>query len=171
MAVDAGRHLVLVRHGKSDWSTWVPDRDRPVGPRGRRQATEAGAWLGAHGPRLDLAVVSPAVRAATTWELVAAGLPAPPPVVHDERVYTFDADDLLAVVAGLDPALPAVALVGHEPGLGELASSLAGDAVAMPTSAIAWLRWEGVWADAVDHARAGTATLHAAGRPPAAPGE
>ncbi|GAB3088263.1 SixA phosphatase family protein [Nocardioides zeae] len=163
------RDLVLLRHGKSDWSTGSPDRERPVGRRGRRQAAEAGAWLAAHGPRLDLALVSPAVRATTTWDLAAAHLATPPALVLHERVYTFDAGHLAALVAGLDDDHHAVVVVGHDPGLTDLASTLAGRDVEMPTSALAWLRWEGRWDEVHVHARFGSATLRAAGRPPAQP--
>lgn len=163
------RDLVLLRHGKSDWSTGTSDRERPIGSRGRRQAAEAGAWLAAHGPRLDLALVSPAVRATTTWELAAAHLAAPPVLVPHEQVYTFDAGHLAALVAGLDDEHHAVVVVGHDPGLTDLASTLAGIDVEMPTSALAWLSWEGGWDEVHVHARFGSATLRAAGRPPREP--
>lgn len=160
------RHLVLLRHGKSDWSVDVPDHERPVGPRGLRQAGEAGDWLAAHGPTLDLAVVSTAVRARTTWDRAAARLAAPPVVRREPALYTFDADDVLEVVAGLPHDATAVVLVGHEPALGELASGWAGREVAMPTSALAWFTWEGAWGDTGAGARP---ELRAAGRPPAPP--
>ena len=58
------RHtLVVLRHAKSDWSTGLDDRHRPLADRGRRQAPEAGRWLAEHGPAPDHVVVSPAVRA------------------------------------------------------------------------------------------------------------
>ncbi|WP_447646262.1 SixA phosphatase family protein [Nocardioides zeae] len=164
------RDLLLLRHGKSDWSTGASDRERPIGRRGRRQAGEAGAWLAAHGPRLDVALVSPAVRASTTWDLAAAHLVPAPPHVPDERVYTFDAGHIAALVAGLSAEHRAVVVVGHDPGLTDLASTLAGTDVEMPTSALAWLRWEGGWDDVHVHARFGSATLRAAGRPPGEPG-
>lgn len=132
----APRTLVLVRHAKSDWSGEHADLDRPLAPRGRRQATEAGRWLAAHGPRLDLAVVSPATRARATWDLVAAELAAPPPVRVEAAAYTFDGDDLLDVVRGLEGP-GAVALVGHNPALEELLELLTGEVRRMPTSCLA----------------------------------
>lgn len=159
--------LVLLRHGKSDWSVDVPDRERPVGARGLRQADEAGDWLAAHGPALDLAVVSPALRATTTWDRAGARLPRPPGVRVEDGVYTFAVDDLVEVVAALPASASAVVLVGHAPGIGDLAGALAGREVAMPTSAIAWLSWDGPWSDVLHHAAAGSARLVAAGRPPA----
>lgn len=154
--------LVLVRHAKSDWSGDHPDHERPVGPRGRRQAPESGRWLAEHLPAIDLAVVSPARRARTTWELVAGELPLAPPVRVEDDVYSFGAGPLLAVVRRLPGEVATVALVGHNPALEELVEELTGEWVAMPTSALAVLELPGAWADA----GGGTARLLAAGRPP-----
>lgn len=150
--------LVVVRHAKSDWSTGLPDHQRPLAPRGRRQAPLAGGWLAGHLPAIDLAVVSPATRARQTWELVAAALPAPPPVRVEDELYVGSAT---AVVAALDPTLATVAVVGHNPDLEDLVSTLTGRRVALPTSALAVVElaaWD---------ARSGT--LVAAGRPPGPP--
>lgn len=154
------RTLVVLRHAKSDWSGDEADLERPLAPRGRRQAPEAGAWLAAHHPAIDLAVVSPAARARTTWELASAELADPPPVRIEEAVYAAWGHELRAVVAGLPAEGSTVVLVGHNPGVEDLVEALTGDSVTMPTSAIAVLTWDGAWSDA-DSAR-----LVASGRPP-----
>lgn len=151
---------MLIRHAKSDWSGEEPDDRRPLAPRGRRQAPETGAWIAAH-VSLDLAVVSPALRARATWDLVAAELPVVPPVVVDDRVYAAWGRDLLEVVRGLPDDAGAVALVGHNPGLEDLAEHLTGRAVWMPTSSVAVLDLPGAWVDAGPGA-----SLRASGRPP-----
>lgn len=150
--------LIVLRHAKSDWSTGLPDRERPLAPRGRRQAPEAGAWLAGHLPGIDLAVVSPASRARQTWALVADCLPAPPPVRLEEDLYAGSARD---VVAGLDAALSTVVVVGHNPDLEDLVTSLTGRSIALPTSALAVLDLPHGWADARG------AAVRATGRPPA----
>ncbi len=154
--------LVLVRHAKSDWSGNHPDHERPVGARGRRQAPEAGRWLAEHLPGIDLAVVSPARRARTTWELVAAELAVPPPVRVEDDVYSFGPAPLLRVVRRLAGNVGTAALVGHNPALEELVEELTGEWAAMPTSALAVIELAGPWAEA----GGGTARLVAAGRPP-----
>ncbi|MGN6577815.1 MAG: SixA phosphatase family protein [Nocardioides sp.] len=156
------RTLVLVRHAKSDWSHGLPDRERTLAPRGRRQAPEAGLWIREHLDPLDLAVVSPAVRARSTWELVAAQLGDVATRV-DERVYAASAEELLEVVRGLPGRARTVALVGHNPGLEDLLELLTGEWATMPTSALAVLELAGDWADA----SSGSATLTWSGRPPA----
>jgi phosphohistidine phosphatase len=152
--------LVLIRHGKSDWSGGLADIDRPLARRGRRQAPEAGHWLAAT-IALDLAVVSPAARTVATWDLVAAGLRERPEVRYDERVYAASGSQLLAIVRELPEAAATAALVGHNPGLEDLLSQLTGERRPMPTSAIAVVDLEGPWAEV----RA-DATLRTAGRPP-----
>lgn len=157
------RALVLLRHAKSDWSGDQPDIDRPLAKRGRRQAPAAGQWL-AHGvDRIDLAVVSPAKRARSTWKLVAAELADAPPVRVDERVYAASATELLDVMRELPEQLDRVVLVGHNPGLEDLAALLTGTELRMTTSALAVLAVPGPWSALGET----TTELQAAGRPPA----
>ena len=132
------RTLVLMRHGKSDWSVDSSDRDRPLNDRGRRQAAEAGRWLEANGGEIDLALVSPATRAACAWDIAAAELSAPPPVRVEEAAYTFDGLALLALVRALDSE-ERVVLVGHNPACEELVELLTGEGAVMKTSALAVL--------------------------------
>ena len=158
----SGRTLILLRHAKSDWSGPEPDIRRPLAARGRRQAPQAGRWLDANAGRIDLAVVSPATRARQTWDLAAAELLTKPRTVVDDRVYAASPQELLAVVRELPPDLYTVVLVGHNPGLEDLAFDLVGDDTAMPTSAIAVMTWSGTWSTAGDN----RALLQASGRPP-----
>ena len=157
----AVRTLIVLRHAKSDWSTGKPDRERPLAPRGRRQAPEAGAWLAARQELPELAVVSPAERTRATWELVSATLPEAVPVRIEERVYAASGQELSEAVGSLPPEVGSVVLVGHNPGVEDLVRILCGEWVPMKTSAIAVLTWEGEWTDA------GSARLVASGRPPA----
>ncbi len=155
--------LVLLRHGKSDWShDDVDDLRRPLAGRGERQAPEAGRWLAGNVQSIDLALVSPAVRARATWDLVAAELDQPPRTLVDDRVYEASVDDLLSVVREIDDEAHTVVLVGHNPGLEDLAHTLTGQAVAMPTSALAVLTMSGSWSTAGP----GSALLRHSGRPP-----
>ena len=158
----ARRVLILLRHAKSDWSGDEPDHDRPLAKRGRRQAPEAGRWLAEHVEHIDLAVVSTAVRARQTWELVSAALATPPSVRLEDRVYAASASALLEIVRTLPDDATTVVLVGHNPGIEDLASTLTGHWVSMPTSALAVIGLSGGWG------AAGTdeADLLGSGRPP-----
>jgi phosphohistidine phosphatase len=152
--------LVLIRHAKSDWSGDERDFDRPLAPRGRRQAPVSGAWI-SDNLRLDAVVVSPAARARATWDLVAAELDYQPGVTHDVRVYAASADTLLDVVREQPDDASTVALVGHNPGLEDLLALLTGTDEPMPTSAVAVIDLDGPWSAAGPGAR-----LRTAGRPP-----
>jgi len=157
------RTLILLRHAKSDWSGDESDIARPLAKRGRRQAPEAGRWFAANLDRIDLAVVSPAKRASSTWDLVAAELDVLPPRRIDDRLYAASDQELLVVVRELPDDLETVVLVGHNPGIEDLASLLAGESVPMPTSALAVITLPGRWSTAGRD----SAVLRASGRPPA----
>ena len=157
------RTLILLRHGKSDWSGGEPDQLRPLAQRGRRQVPEAGRWLATSIGDIDLVVVSPAERARETWRLAAAELAVPPPVRVEDRVYAGSAGSLLDVVRELPDTMETVVLVGHNPAVEDLVASLTGRWLPMPTSALAVLDLAGPWSAAGDP----TAVLRAQGRPPA----
>src|SRR6266508_2923118 len=91
------RTLLVLRHAKSDWPDGVPDAERPLAGRGRREAPLVGRWLRESGHIPDLVVCSPALRARQTWELVAGELGEAgeaPEVRFDERVYDEPASQL-----------------------------------------------------------------------------
>jgi phosphohistidine phosphatase len=151
-----GRRLVLLRHAKSDWPD-VPDHDRPLAKRGRRDAPVVGRWLGESGYAPDAVVCSTALRARETWELASAGLrtavPGVSPAVrYESRVYEATVLGLLMLVREFSPEWRTALLVGHNPGLAELALGLAapptGPPAAFPTAAVAVLAVPGAWADA-----------------------
>jgi phosphohistidine phosphatase len=157
---DGHRHLVVLRHAKSDWPAGVADEDRPLGKRGVRDAGAAGRWLADNDARPELVWCSPARRTRETWDALSAnlGAGAGPEVRFDGRVYEASLDDLLAVVRDTPAACTRVLLVGHNPGVQELVLSLArrgsDDARALaaakyPTSALAMLDLAAQWADVV----------------------
>ncbi|GAB2850800.1 histidine phosphatase family protein [Streptomyces deserti] len=151
------RRLVVLRHAKSAWPEGVADHERPLAPRGLRDAPAAGRALAETDCLPDLALCSTAVRARQTWELVAAQWGTPPPVRYDPRLYAADAADLLAVVHEVPAEVDTLLLIGHNPGLEDLVLELAGDGLddtlervrtKFPTSAIAVLSWRGAdWRD------------------------
>ena len=157
------RTLILLRHAKSDWSGNEADVDRPLSKRGLRQAPDAGRWLAHSIDSVDLAVVSPATRARSTWELASAELDNRPPTRIDDRAYAASASQLLGVVRTLPDDIDTVVLVGHNPGIEDLVSLLTGEWVSMPTSALAVIGLAGSWSTAGKS----SAVLRASGRPPA----
>jgi phosphohistidine phosphatase len=139
---------VVVRHAKSAWPDGVPDAERPLNPRGRRDAPAAGRWVRDHSGHLDAVVCSPATRTRQTWRLIAAELGGPPEPVVDDRVYEAGVDSLLAVVRGLPADAGTALLVGHNPGVADLVAALTGEEPEMKTSAIAVVELGGSWGEA-----------------------
>ncbi len=146
--------LLLLRHAKSDWdNTGLPDFDRPLAPRGRRDAPTMGKALNKRKPLPDLIIASPAVRSRETIEAVieAAKLDIQPQ--FDESIYGASSDELLALVRRLPKTSSCVLLVGHNPGFEELVGILTGAYESMPTAALACIAFQvDHWEDVQDKA-------------------
>jgi len=154
--VSGGRRLVLLRHAKSDWPD-VADHDRPLAKRGRRDAPQVGRWLGESGFVPDAVVCSTALRARETWELASGGLlaavpDASPVVRYEPRVYEATVLGLLMLIREFPPDWRTALMVGHNPGMANLAAGLPAPPPeppqAFPTAAVAVLALQGDWADA-----------------------
>ncbi|MEL6868648.1 MAG: histidine phosphatase family protein [Pseudomonadota bacterium] len=131
--------LTLLRHAKSDWSREsLSDHDRPLNERGERDAPQMGKRLKALGVRPSLLVTSTAKRAVQTCKLVANNLGFPLEFIHRERdLYLASPQQIMRTLAQQDPSFHHVLLVGHNPGISELAQRLSdGLVVDMPTAAM-----------------------------------
>lgn len=136
------RRLMLWRHAKTE--TDAPsgrDQDRRLDERGHRDAAMIGDWLGRHPPFPDLVQVSPAVRAKQTWELAWEVMKehAPPPQVEfSPELYAADAAQILETIRTASVTDPKhLMVVGHNPGMHELALMLIGGGDAAGRQALA----------------------------------
>ncbi|MEL6059289.1 MULTISPECIES: SixA phosphatase family protein [unclassified Methylobacterium] len=120
------RRLILLRHAKSDRPAGVADHERPLNDRGQRAAPAVGAHLAQDGLRPDLALVSTAERTRETWAAMAAAL-GNPETRWQREIYEAPAHRILTVIRNAPDSATTVIVVGHNPGLGDLASDLAGD--------------------------------------------
>lgn len=118
------RRLMLLRHTKSDWTDGAEDRERPLGPRGRQAAPLMGAYLAHHGLVPDRVLVSPARRTRETWDLAAAAFGTELPVAIDERIYMASTGRLFDIVREQPADAHVLLVVGHNPGLQDLALEL-----------------------------------------------
>lgn len=119
------KHLYLMRHAKSSLrQAGAADHERPLDPRGRQAATLMGDHLLRLGTPPDLVLSSTARRARETCELVAARFGAVP-VRYSDKLYLASAGALLKSLRRLPGEPAAVLVIGHNPGLQELALSLA----------------------------------------------
>jgi phosphohistidine phosphatase len=116
------RRLILLRHAKTERAEpGERDRDRKLMKRGRSDASMIGAYMARHGLVPDLALVSPATRAQETWLLAAAAFAKAPPMLTNDRIYNADTEKLLGVVGEPHKQAHTVIVVGHNPGLHDLA--------------------------------------------------
>jgi phosphohistidine phosphatase len=117
--------LHLLRHAKSSWDDDADDHARPLNRRGREAARLIGQTLPKVVGSLDLVLCSSALRARETAELALAGFAKPPPVRHEDELYLASADRLVERLRQLEESVGSVMIVGHNPGLHELAIMLA----------------------------------------------
>ncbi|MGW5716312.1 SixA phosphatase family protein [Amycolatopsis sp. NPDC003865] len=152
--MDATRRLIVLRHAKSDWSEDLPDHERPLAPRGVRDAPKLGRWLVENGFVPEHVLCSTARRTRETWERVSEVLPRQPPVEYDGDLYGAGPEEFLAAAGRIPGNVTTLALVGHEPGVSELTLGLAGYGedtrlvqTKFPTCAAAVLETAGTWAN------------------------
>ena len=140
------RTLHLLRHAKSSWDDEsLGDHERPLSPRGLRDAKRIGKHLGTLSAPPDLVLCSSAVRTRQTLDLVKSSLGDA--TVHvEEGLYGASAGELLERLRDLPEAARSALVIGHNPGIQDLTLDLAApgpllDAVSVkfPTCALATL--------------------------------
>lgn len=120
------KRLILIRHAKSARPAGITDHERPLAPRGREDARRMGAYLAREMLLPALALVSTSVRTRQTFDLLVQGLGVVPSLRFDRRVYDAPADRLATVIAETPGECRELLLIGHNPGLADLAHRLAG---------------------------------------------
>jgi phosphohistidine phosphatase len=147
--------LHLLRHAKSGYPEGVEDSERPLTRRGREAARRVGESLPAALGALDLVLCSTALRTRETAELVLAGFAARPRIQFEDWLYLAGRALLLRRLRALDESAGGVLVIGHNPGLHELALALAAPdspryralaAGKFPTTARASFAIDGPWA-------------------------
>lgn len=119
------RRLLLIRHAKSDWSTGQDDHSRPLNTRGRRDAPRVGAWIKAQSLTPDLILCSDATRTRETCTL----LDLDQPVTLHRDLYHAAPETILALI---NQTHGNIAVIGHNPGIGELIHHLTDTAPSHP---------------------------------------
>lgn len=117
--------LYLLRHAKSSWADpTISDPERPLATRGRRDAKRIARHMRRLGCEPELVLCSSAVRTRETLELVRPVVGASTVVLEDE-LYAASSDQLLARIHLVPDAVASVMVIGHNPGLHQLAVALA----------------------------------------------
>ena len=153
------KSILLLRHAKSAWGQpGLDDHERPLNKRGERAAETMAEYIVHNAPRPDLILCSTAVRTRQTLAPLVHRLANPvPPIALEKGLYLATEGELLVRLRAVAEAVRTVLLIGHNEGIGELASALAGDGEMatlaslhekFPTAALAILRLgETPWQD------------------------
>lgn len=150
--------LTLLRHAKSTWDDPVArDFDRPLNRRGRKAAIIVGRTLRSEGMEFDAVIASPAVRVAETLRDVGEGYGRALKASEDPDLYLASPTTLLERIQAVEDGVGRLLLVGHNPGLEQLALLLSGSGDSgllgaleekYPTAALAMIEFDVEhWAD------------------------
>jgi phosphohistidine phosphatase len=117
--------LHLLRHAKSSWDDDGDDHARPLTRRGREAARLIGDALPKVVDGFDLVLCSSAVRTRETAELALRGFSPAPKILYEDGLYLATRTALMQRLCEIDERYDAVMVIGHNPGLHELAMALA----------------------------------------------
>jgi phosphohistidine phosphatase len=150
--------IYLIRHGIAEerGEAWPDDTKRPLTEEGMARLRKGARGLGRLGVVFDVMLTSPLVRARQTAEVIASAFEPRPPVVAVDSLALDGTYQ--SVLADLErhAKRTRIALVGHEPSIGELAARLTGsrhalsfkkgavcliDVETIPPAGPATLRW------------------------------
>jgi phosphohistidine phosphatase len=155
------RQLLLLRHAKSTWDdASMPDRDRPLNLRGRHAAAAMRTAMSELGLAPDVVLVSTARRTMETLEALEPWDDTPL-IEPMDSLYLADLAGLMAALHTVAETVRSVLMIGHNPGMHDLALTLAGQAAAgnsasqaermlaagFPTGALAEFVIAGSWWD------------------------
>lgn len=121
------RQLLILRHAKSSWDDReLPDRERPLNPRGRRAAEAMRDAIDRLGLAPDLVLLSTSVRTVQTYEALEPWGDTPL-VERMDALYDAPASLLFDTLRDVKETVRSIMLVGHNPGVHEMAMRLVGE--------------------------------------------
>ena len=119
------RRLLLLRHGKAERSIpGTADRDRPLIERGRKDSARIGTYMAGHALLPDRVLLSPVTRTQETWKYAAKAFKPAPGAGMVEKLYDATPHCILAVIKDIPATVHTALIIGHNPGLHELALML-----------------------------------------------
>lgn len=121
------RELILIRHAKSDWSNpLLDDFERPLNKRGEKNAPFMAKILKKELQKPDLIISSPSFRTKLTLEYFLKEFEYKGEVIFEKSIYEAPFENLLKVIKNIDDKYKTIFLIGHNPGLNDLANFLLG---------------------------------------------
>jgi phosphohistidine phosphatase len=132
------RTLYLLRHAKSAWDDpALDDHERPLAPRGRKASRLLARHFRERDADPELVLCSTAQRTRETLDIVLAGFAATPLIATERGLYLAGAESMLERLRDIEAGVQRAMIIGHNPGLHELAVTLAQKGPARLTSALA----------------------------------
>ena len=145
------KYLYLIRHGKSDWHVdHATDKERPLNSRGREDAHKVGAYLKRASMHPDRVLCSSALRTRQTLDILSDAAGWRSEVNIEEALYLADPFDVIRMVRSQPTGIGTLAIVGHQPFTGHVASLLLGsEHLEVPTACVIGIEfdaseWDGV---------------------------
>lgn len=121
------RELILIRHAKSDWSNpLLDDFERPLNKRGSKNVPFMAKILKKEIQKPDLIISSPSFRTKLTLEYFLKEFEYKGEVIFEKSIYEAPYLNLLKVIKNIDDKYKTIFLIGHNPGLNDLANFLLG---------------------------------------------
>lgn len=153
--------LCLFRHAKSDWFAGAAgDFDRPISPRGERDAPLVSAHIVAKGWQPDRILCSPAKRTRQTLEIASGFLNGDPDIIFPAGLYDASGADYTGLIRAHGGDAETLMIIGHNPMIHDTALRLAVPAISpaanelarkFPTSAVALIDFQAAWEDLAEH--------------------
>jgi phosphohistidine phosphatase len=145
--------LFLMRHAKSDWSSpAATDHDRPLNRQGEKAAPQMSLYMNAQKYEPEIVLCSSAERTQQTWTAMELNQPKPPTFKTVPALYHASSTKILETICSVEPEYSNALLIGHNPGMHEVASRLTGEMQlgsqslssisAFPTAALAVLTFD-----------------------------
>lgn len=150
--------LYILRHAKAE--TGAPSQDdhqRFLNERGIEACEIMGKFMVRQHIEPDRVICSTAERTSETWARIAEHFKSPPPLEYSEKLYLASGNEILGVIAQTPEEVTRLLVVGHNPGLHQLALKLGRDGseklldtltLKFPTCSLATIELDAAWRDA-----------------------
>ena len=134
------KKLLLMRHAKSSWdNSDIPDHERSLKKRGKKDAERMGKLLKSKELKPDLILSSTALRAKETAEIVADTCKCKKEIIFLDSLYMAEPSDILRAIEKISKDKKTVMVIGHNPGLEAFLQIADGKVESLPTASIAYL--------------------------------
>lgn len=136
------KNLILMRHAKSSWGdVSLPDHERPLNQRGKRDAPRMGNHLREQGISLDAILSSTAVRARATAEGFLQEYTFEGQVIYVDDLYHADPETIISILNKLPAGIDTVMVIAHNPGLDNFLEMVCDECGHMTTASVALIKY------------------------------